>query len=489
MQAMKKYLKIILITLLLLIIALSGVLFTQQGNDLLKPYLKAELEKQVGLPVEVGLYKLRYDNTALKITIDNALNVDIESLFSLLGLSFDGNYTIFANNFVYNDINLKQANINGEFIGVPDDIYVNGKGNTFHAPINYYLRVLKGDAKEITIQLKDMNITDILDLTRQPAVAKGSVDANVTIPTLVKSQMNTHGLIHFDGITFNDALMKKHYKVTLPKGMEINGNVDVNLTDTEIFGGALMQSNIANVMLKNLHFNKKTKHVTSRYIVDILNLKALSDLLRTKLDGAILLQGEVVKKEKLKVTGSTKSLGGEINYSLIDNNFTSTLKAVPVKNMLQMFRFPAFVDAQASGRLDFDRKSKTGGTKLAFEAFRLASNNVTKSLGLLIGKDPSSIVFGETTLDAGINGDEIDYTLMAKSMDASIKVDEAFINKAEDTHYGKIYFAYKKYAVEGNIAGSVRSPRISFDTNGLLNDTELTKKAEKEIKRFFKKLF
>lgn len=489
MPPMKKYLKITLITLLLLLIAISGLLFTQQGNDLLKPYLKAELEKQVDQPVDVNLFKLRYNNTALKITVNNALNIDVESVFNLLGLSFDGTYTIYANNFVHNGINLKQANINGEFKGVPDDIYVNGKGNTFNAPLNYYLRVLNGDAKEITIQLKDMNIRDILELAKQPAVAKGSVDANVTIPTLVKGEMNTHGLINFDGITFNDALMKKLYKVTLPEDMEMNGIVDANLTDTQIIGGVDMQSNVANVTLNDLQFDKKSKHVSSKYIIDALNLKALSDLLRTKLDGEILLQGEMEKKEKLKVTGSTKSLGGEIKYSLMDNNFTSALKAVPVKNMLHMFRFPAFVDAQASGKLEYDRKDKTGGTKLAFEEFRLASNKITKSLKLLIQKDPSSIVFGETTLDAGIKGDELNYTLLAKSMDASIKVDEAIINKAEDIHYGKINFAYKKYAVGGNITGSIRSPRISFDTNGLINDTEFAEKAEKEIKRFFKKLF
>ena len=64
---MKKLLKILLISLPVLIILLAGILFTQTGNNLLKPYLKAELEKQVDLPVDVDLFKLRYDNVALKI--------------------------------------------------------------------------------------------------------------------------------------------------------------------------------------------------------------------------------------------------------------------------------------------------------------------------------------------------------------------------------------------------------------------------------------
>ncbi|MBT8343334.1 MAG: hypothetical protein KJO45_01315, partial [Sulfurovum sp.] len=404
---MNKYLKITLISLLMLVIALSGILFTQQGNDLVKPFLKAELEKQVGLPVDVNLYKLRYDNTELKITIDNALNVDVESIFNLLGLSFDGIYTIYANNFVYNGINLKQANINGEFKGVPDDLYVNGKGNTFNAPLNYYLRVLEGDAKEVTIQLKDMNISDMLALAKQPAVANGKVDANVTIPTMAEGELNAHGIIHFNGMSFNDALIKKLYKVSMPEAMKVDGIVDANVTDTEIIGGADMKSNILNVNLQNAQFNTKTKYLSSDYMVDILNLKSLSDMLRTKLDGALVLEGHVEKDKILNLTGVTRSLGGEINYTLLDKNLSSSIVAVPVKNMLQMFRFPAFVDAHASGALGYDLLSKKGHTKLALEKFKLASNKMTKSVKMMILKDPSSIVFGDTSLDAAMNGDNI----------------------------------------------------------------------------------
>lgn len=142
---MKKYLIITLISLLILIIFLAGLLFTQTGNDIVKPYLKAELETQTGLPVEVDLFKLRYDSTEIKIVVNNALNVNIISSFNLLDLSFDGTYKLYANNFIYDKVNLKEANINGEFKGVPSDILVNGKGTSFEAPLNYYLRVLYGD--------------------------------------------------------------------------------------------------------------------------------------------------------------------------------------------------------------------------------------------------------------------------------------------------------------------------------------------------------
>jgi len=484
---MNKYLKITLITFLLLLIALSGLLFTQQGNDFAKPYLKAELEKQVGLPVEVDLFKLRYNHTDLKIIINDALKINVQSMFSLLGMTCDGTYTIYANNFVHNNISLKQANINGEFEGEYDNIYVNGKGNTFNAPVNYYLRIVDGDAKMITVQLKDLKLTDILEFAKQPAIAKGNVDANVTIPTLVSSEMNTHGIINLSNVTFDDALMKKHYKVTMPKALQVNGIIDANLTDTQIIGGADIHSKLANVTLKNLHFNKETKYISSQYIVDILNLSALSDTLNTKLNGAILLEGEVEKKEKLKVTGLTKSLGGEINYKLIDNNLTSSIESVPANNMLNMFRFTAFVDANTSGKLGYDTKEKKGEGQLTLKDFKLASNKVTRSMKMMVFTDPASIVFGQSSLNAKIDGDQIHYTLMAKADDASITVDEAIINKKVDSHHAKIAFAYDKIILQGNVDGSIRSPRIDFHKEGLPN-LDFMAKLEREIKKILEQL-
>ena len=490
---MKKLLKILLISLPVLIMLLSGILFTRTGNNFIKPYLKIELEKQVGLPVEVDLFKLRYDNVALKIVIDNALNVDVISIFNLLTLSFDGTYKVAAHNFIYEGIDLKHANINGEFKGVPTDVLVNGKGTSFEAPLKYDLRIKDGDAKEITFYIKNMAIADILTLTMQPALAQGKVDANLTIPTLAKKELNADVKVHLSDVTFNDALMKKIYKVTMPKALKLHGDVDANLTGYQVEGTIAMQSNIANVNLQNIKFNTDTQHMTTDYLVDIMDLKSLSGLLKTKLDGLIVLQGEVEKSETLKVTGHTDSLGGVVKYALLDKDFTASLVATPMQNMLKMFSFPPFVDANTSGKINYDLLTKKGHISLALDDFKLASNSVTKSLGAVMPISPTDIVFGGTSLDATIDGDEVVYNLMAKASEASISIGEGKINRANDTHKAKIEFGFNKYAIAGTVGGSIRQPKVGFDTKGFLKDqmvdTDFIDRVEREIERFLKRLF
>ena len=254
-----------------------------------------------------------------------------------------------------------------------------------------------------------------------------------------------------------------------------------------------MQSNIANVNLQNIKFNTDTQHMTTDYLVDIMDLKSLSGLLKTKLDGIIVLKGEVEKSETLKITGHTDSLGGEVKYALLDKDFTASLIAMPMQNMLKMFSFPPFVDANTSGKINYDLLTKKGHTSLTLADFKLASNSVTKSLGTVMPISPTDIVFGGTSLDATIDGDEVVYNLMAKASEASISIGEGKINRANDTHKAKIEFGFNKYAIAGTVGGSIRHPNVGFDTKGFLKDqmvdTDFIDRVEREIERFLKRLF
>ena len=499
---MKKFLKITLITLLIIVTILAGLLFTQFGNDLVKPYLQAELEKEIGLPTEVETFKLRYDHTVLDIIIDKGLKVDVASDFNMLDQSFDGTYKIYANNFVYDGIKLDKANINGEYKGVPDDLVVNGQGNTFNAPLKYDLRVLNGEAKEITFYIKDFAVADILTLAKQPALAKGKVDANLTIPAIpkenLKENLKANLKVNMDNITFNDALIEKHYKVVLPQSLAVNGDVDANLSGEEVLAMVAMQSTISETSLVNVNLdqfkvNTKTQHLSTDYIVDILDLKSLSDLLKTKLDGVLLLKGKVEKTDTLNVTGVTNSLGGTITYALADKAFDATLSAMPMQNMLKMFSFPPFVDANTTGKIGYDLLHKKGNINLGLGDFKLAPNDVTKLLETVMPMSPTDIVFGSSTLDAKVDGDEVSYNLMAKASEAHIIIGDGRINRETKEHEATMEFGFNKYAIAGTIGGSIRNPRIGFDTKGFLKDqmleNDFAEKAEKEVKRFFDKLF
>jgi len=69
----------------------------------------------------------------------------------------------------------------------------------------------------------------ILTLAKQPALAKGKVDANLTVPALVKENLQANLKVYVEDVTFNDALMKEHYNLVLPESLSVQGDVDTNL--------------------------------------------------------------------------------------------------------------------------------------------------------------------------------------------------------------------------------------------------------------------
>ena len=486
---MKKLLKIFIISLLIVIVAILGIVFTKQGNKFMEPYLQAELEKQIGLPVEVDIFALQYNNVKLNLTISNSLKIDVKSIFNLLTQRFDGTYTIYANNFVYEDVTLKEANINGEYKGVPNDIFVNGKGSSFDAPLSYHLRIVDGEAREIVAELKEMKFSDFLVLLKQPAFGEGKVDVNLTLPTLNTNDLQGDGGIRLKEVTLNEAVLQKVYNISLPKGTTMQGDLDAHFNGIEIDANIEIFSPLAKFNFSHITYNTKTQFITTDYTCDVANLKNIESILDTQLSGAMLLKGKMQKKEMFKLSGVTDSLGGGISYELQDNDFHASVRAVPVENMLHIMKFPKFAGGKASGDINYNLLTRKGGTTVTFGKFKFASNPMTKSLRVLFKKDPSSIIFGNTTLNADIDGDEIVYSFVAKAGKASFEIGKGLINHKKGTHKAQMKVSFGKYSMQGSIGGTLRRPYIGFNIKGFTKDQLLDNSFSGKIKKFIKKVW
>ena len=89
----------IILFLLLTIVGLSFFIFSQTGNDMLKPYVKEKLEETIGLPVEVKTFKLESKTSSLEIVIHNQAFVNVTTQHDLWSQSFEGTYQIKTDRF------------------------------------------------------------------------------------------------------------------------------------------------------------------------------------------------------------------------------------------------------------------------------------------------------------------------------------------------------------------------------------------------------
>jgi len=175
---MNKLLTIILSMLLFVLLTIAGLFlftFSQTGNEMLKPYVKQELEEAIGMPVEVKKFSLESGKSSLDFVINKQAVVNVVSQYSLWDQSFDGIYQIKADKFSYEDMQFTKVELKGNFKGVEEDIYVDGKGTALEGKADYSLNIIDDVAQKILLNLKGAQFAEVLQLNGHPALAEGKI--------------------------------------------------------------------------------------------------------------------------------------------------------------------------------------------------------------------------------------------------------------------------------------------------------------------------
>jgi len=103
---------------------------------------------------------------------------------------------------------------------------------------------------------------------------------------------------------------------------------------------------------------------------------------------------------------------------------------------------------------------------------------------MVIGKDPTRVIFDSTKFHADIKGKITDYTLHAQGTRSSIEITEGRIDKINNTNTAKFKFVYEKHTVHGKIKGTIDNPKVTIDTSAILKDKideQLQEKIDKAL--------
>jgi hypothetical protein len=315
------------------------------------------------------------------------------------------------------------------------------------------------DSKSATIDAENLFVEKLLSLSALPRYVKGKVSTKVNV-TDIKNLNGSFVISSKELITQPNEMERLiDKKLNIHVALESKGKVHKGVLSSN----SSINTSIGKIKLTNTQYNIPKKHYTSEYIIEIPELKDAYVLTDKKLYGPMLLKGDIVQDNVLKVNGSTDTLGGKIDYQLIDNLLKGKLTKVPLENILALLGHDKVVQGDAYGTIDYDTKAKTGVIDIDIQNFQIKSSSTTETVKMFIGKDPARIIYSSTKLNATLNGDVTTYTLHAKGSSSTIDISDGKIDKKSDTHHAKFKFVYEKYIVTGTIAGSVDQPKIMVD--------------------------
>jgi hypothetical protein len=349
----------------------------------LKDYIESALEEEIGLPVEVKKFTLDSGKAKLLMQINKQMDVEIVSNYDLWAQSFEGIYRIKAKHFQYESMQLRQANIKGHFKGLTDNFYVDGSGSALDAPLDYKLFLVDKKPQKVQATMKGISLSELLALLGEANIVEGKIDIDVNMPDIGKDTAKGYGYVTLREGVFNRTLVKKLYGYSLPKGSHVKAKINAKLQGNELSILARANSNLFTLKVDEGLVNIKTKNMKAKYMVDIKDLRILSE---NKLAGPISAQGDVaLENEHLRLSGESHSLGGKLHFD-VAKKIDLTLDKVSLQKILYLLKQPTYANAVLVGKVNIEKSMKAGVFNLKVQEGNLNAKQIEKTLGYVIPK-------------------------------------------------------------------------------------------------------
>lgn len=322
--------------------------------------------------------------------------------------------------------------------------------------------------QKLTANMNQIEISKLLYLLNQPSYATGTLLARFKIDDFKKLR-GSYELESKDAKTIH-ATLKEYLNLDFGEAMAFSlkskGDIASNLANIE----SSLYSDIFQYRSSDMVYNLATKKLNSTYLLDIPNLSKLNALAGKNLNGEVNINGAINYDTTLKVTGNSKSLGGNIDFTLIDKILSSKIDNVSVEKLMTVLSYPLVFKATILGDFYYDLASRQGTLISTLNQAQLIPNNLTKLIKQVQGVDLTKERYNETHFKAILNKNIIDIDFQAKSKKALFAIPSGKINKANNSINAKYKIDIDNKDIEGSLKGNINNPKITLDSSNFIQD-------------------
>ncbi len=381
--------------LIITAILLGGVyflLFTQTGNDILKPYITQIASEKSGQKIEIKKLSLKPDSLDITAMINESVFTKVSGDINIFKQNFNLEYFINADELkLPKQKPIKtELDIKGIIKGDIKNIYIEGDGKAFKSPINYSLSVIDNIPQNIKANVTKAKLEEILALLAKPAYIKGVADLNINIPKFDLNNLNGKAkLILYESIIEN-SLIKRDFNIELPKNTKIKGEVNSNLNKTFITTSAKIFSTLADLEVKKsvVDTSKKDLWLKSDYQV-IAKLSNIEPIVKMPLRGDFKINGNLLLNgKKYRLDGVSRSLGGEVKFNLNGDKLDFIAQNTSISKILYILGQKELSKGELNIKGGFSSLSNlTGKASLSTKNASLNTAVIKKEFNIDLGKN------------------------------------------------------------------------------------------------------
>jgi len=468
---MKKFLIILIIFTSISAAGAYCLLFTQPGNNLLKPYLQSKISEKIGMPVEIEDFTLRTSFIKLYLNSPSALNVKLVSKFTILGKDVDGKININILDFTKlkkftNRILKGKCNVNANFKG-----NVEGK---LHVDIS--TDIFKGDTRakitdngkkldKLFYEAKKLKIDEILYFLNIKKYASGVIDSFGKFD-MVAQKGNAKTL--FAG-NLSSPLMKKDFNIDLP-GTKFKGEIIKKLSDNKLGILANIYTTLGNLFLDKTYLNLKNSSLVSHYLLKVDNLAIFNKMTNQNLQGKASVNGNLKFKEKndIYTKGIAKINKNSFDYVLTYPELVVTCKRFDSIDILKTLSMPRIFKTYADIKLNYSVTNKTGKLKVTFAEGILQNIRLFNIIKKITGIDLSLEVYRNGYLTTDIDDKILNSVFELKSKNSVISSKKTILNIDKSTIDSEINIEVIGIPLKIFLTGNMKKPDVKTDFSEVL---------------------
>ena len=355
------------------------VLFTQYGNDFLKPYVENKINSYLSIPVNLDTFVLRHNRFNIDMSSPKGVTFKSSGTFSLFSQDINGILTMYVNKLTSSQ-NTKNNENDFSDSELKIESVVKGKLNNFK--INTVSKIKNGNLRadfyvigfrlfKFDIDGEKIDLASLLIFMKKKPYANGEVDIRANISNnfpMVTGNM----VIDLMRGDLREDLIKQDFGIQLPS-TAFNANLNVNFNGKNALHNFKLFSNKGTIESRGTT-DLKTRNLDASYKVNIKNLGALTPIFSTPLYGSLQTNGNLklnnsLNHSFLRVEGNTNFALGSTAYIIslrdfsIINSLVLKINNISIGDVLYSLGKPRFIKGRLNADVDLvSVLSDTNGT-------------------------------------------------------------------------------------------------------------------------------
>jgi hypothetical protein len=486
---MKKLLIGIFAVVVVLIILGYSLLFTNFGNNLLKPMIASKISKAIGNKVVVDEFRLRLSTFRIKLRDLQGSNISSGGKFNIFSQGISAK---FKSNIVKNDVfKLHGLIIRGGFDvdgslegSLNDRIKIKGVSNVAASDTNFNIVLKDSKPRAIYVNAKHINLEKLLLMLNRPVYAKGLIDVVATIDKIKKKSIDGHvDSMLYKGV-INTAAIKRLYNIDIPNNTQVHLKTVSDIENSIAYTNFLLKTSLGDLFGKRAVFDLNKFALESDYNINIPDLNKLYFAIKRHMSGNFKANGNIkYKKHDIIANLHSNIWGGVLNAVFKNGDIKGRAQNIEIEDAIEMFLYKKIFASKGNVDFRYNILTKKGNIDAVFNNGHILPNRLSFVIRNAARFDLTKEIYKTTTIKSRIDKKKFTLDLDMASRFTNLSTKKAILDFDKNTIDALMRVVIKKRNIAVTLKGDMNKPSIKIDMKKTLE-----KNIKNEVKGFIKGL-